>query len=82
MRPEPIGGIELEPRRESEVPAIPRQIPVLVSIGISVVATLLCGAVMPAIDTLNSQLKSAAVIDTPAVGMPETPAASAALPAR
>jgi formate hydrogenlyase subunit 3/multisubunit Na+/H+ antiporter MnhD subunit len=78
-RPEPIGGIEVEPAgRESEVSVIPRQIPVLVSIGISVVAILLCGAVMPAIDTLNSQLKAAAVIDSPTAGTPQIPESGAA----
>jgi NADH-quinone oxidoreductase subunit N len=77
LRPEPIGGIEVEPSRQAEVAPIPRSIPVLVSIGISVVATLLLGAVMPAIDTLNSQLKAAAVIDTPSLGMPQASASSA-----
>jgi NADH-quinone oxidoreductase subunit N len=79
LRPEPIGGIEVEPPRDAQVAPIPRSVPVLVSIGISVVGTLVLGMVMPAIDTLNSQLKPATVIDAPSIGPMQGAAGSAAL---
>jgi NADH-quinone oxidoreductase subunit N len=66
LRPEPIGGVEPGPTEGETTPLKPaRTWPILASIFISCIATLLFGTYLPATTALSTRVTNAATVDRP-----------------